>query len=102
MKAVRQGDLLMVEGMALPVMVVSNQAINAAGRAILCPILKTAKAGPLHIPLKNTVLTGYVLCEQLRYADLTARRFHKIGEAQYADVMDIADTVMGMFEGQEK
>ena len=45
-------------------------------------------------------MEGYVLCEQVRYVDLTVRRFSKLGDAHYYDVMDISDAVMGMFDYQ--
>ena len=38
MAAVEQGDLLKVQGIAQPVIVVSNNFFNQSGMAILCPI----------------------------------------------------------------
>lgn len=93
MASIEQGDLLKVEGIQHPVIVVSNDYFNESGRAIVCPILKKAAPGPLHIQLR-----GYVLCEQVRYLDLTARRFSKLSATHYFDIMDISDAVVGMFE----
>ena len=39
-----------------------------------------------------------MLCEQVRYLDLSARHYSKIGSALNYDVMDISDAVMGMFD----
>lgn len=100
MMTVEQGDLLKVEGIAHPVMVISNNFFNQSGKAIVCPVMKKTVPGPLHIELKDTPLEGVVLCEQVRYLDLGARRFAKVAEAHYYDVMDIADAVAGMFEYQ--
>ena len=100
MQTVEQGDLLKIDGIAHPVMVVSNHFFNQSGRAIVCPILKKTLPGPLHIELKNTAAEGFVLCEQVRYIDLTARRYARVAQAHYYDVMDIADAVAGMFEYQ--
>ena len=100
MSRVEQGDLLKVAGLNYPVMVVSNNFFNETGKAIVCPIVKNAVEGPLHIRLKESAVEGYVLCEQVRYVDLTVRRFSKLGDAHYYDVMDISDAVMGMFDYQ--
>lgn len=43
-------------------------------------------------------MDGYVLCEQVRYLDLTTRRFSKLSATHYFDIMDISDAVVGMFE----
>ena len=98
MSSVEQGDLLKVDGIQHPVIVVSNNYFNQSGKAIVCPILKKAVPGPLHIELKETVVKGWVLCEQVRYLDLTARRFSKLTATHYFDIMDISDAVMSMFE----
>ena len=100
MSRVEQGGLLKVAGLNYPVMVVSNNFFNETGKAIVCPIVKNAVEGPLHIRLKESTVEGYVLCEQVRYLDLTVRRFSKLGDAHYYDVRDISDAVMGMFDYQ--
>ena len=71
---VEQGDLLRVGGIRWPVIVVSNNFFNESGRVVACPILPDAVEGPLHIRLKDCPVEGYVLCEQMRYIDLKARR----------------------------
>ena len=100
MTAVEQGDLLKVGGIAYPVMVVSNDFFNRSGKAIVCPILKNVIEGPLHIRLKGGMVEGFVLCEQVRYVDLSARHYSKITSTRYDDIMDISDAVMGMFDDQ--
>ena len=100
MASVEQGDLLRVEGISQPVMVVSNNVFNRSGKAIVCPIMKKAVPGPLHIELKGTQTKGYVLCEQVRYLDLTARGYSKIETPHYFEIMDISDAVVSMFEYQ--
>ena len=100
MQTVDQGDLLKVEGLKYPAIVVSNDFFNASGKAIVCPIVKNAIAGPLHIPLRNCPVEGYVLCEQVRFVDLAARRFSKMTATHYFDIMDISDAVMGIFDDQ--
>lgn len=96
-----QGDLLRVDGIKWPVIVVSNNFFNTSGKVVACPILQNAVEGPLHIPLKNCPVEGYVLCEQMRYIDLKARRFSKLSASHYFDIMDISDAVMGIFDDQQ-
>ena len=101
MTAVEQGDLLRVSGVNCPVIVVSCNFFNASGKVIACPIVSSAEKGPLHIKIKTAQVEGYVLCEQVRYLDLSARHCSKLGSAHYYDIMDISDAVMGMFDYQQ-
>lgn len=101
MVQVEQGDLLKISGLKYPVIVVSNNFFNRSGKAIVCPILKTVAEGPLHIPVRDSRIEGYVLCEQVHYVDLTMRHFSKILSTPYFDVMDISDAVISMFDYQQ-
>ncbi|MDO5436472.1 MAG: type II toxin-antitoxin system PemK/MazF family toxin [Clostridia bacterium] len=100
MQKIEQGNIMKVDGIKYPVMVVSNDFFNRSGKAIICPILKDAAEGPLHIRLKCDAVEGYVLCEQVRYIDLSERHFARIAAEGYYEVMDISDAVMGMFDHQ--
>jgi len=100
MRMIEQGDLLKVSGLRYPVIVVSNDFFNETGKAIVCPIMKDAVEGPLHIRLRNCPVEGYVLCEQVRFIDLAERRFSKMTATHYFDIMDISDAVMGIFDYQ--
>ena len=42
-----------------------------------------------------------MLCEQMRYIDLKARRSSKLSASHYFDIMDISDAVMGIFDYQQ-
>lgn len=98
---VEQGDLLRVDGIKWPVIVVSNNFFNTSGKVIACPILADAIEGPLHIRLKDCPVEGFVLCEQMRYIDLEARRYSRLSATHYFDIMDISDAVMGIFDWQQ-
>ena len=100
MPAVEQGDFLKVDGVAHPVFVVSNNFFNRSSKVVACPILKKAVPGPLHISLSDPAVQGVVICEQVRYLDLSARHYAKLGQAHYFEIMDISDAVMGIFEYQ--
>lgn len=96
-----QGDLLRLSGISFPVMVVSNNFFNDSGKAIVCPINKHPVPGPLHIELNDCPVEGYVMCEQLKYIDLSSRRIAKVATAHYSDIVNISDAVMGIFDYQE-
>lgn len=98
MSRVEQGDLLKIESFKNPSIVVSNNFFNQSGMALVCPVMKNALEGPLHIQLKESPVEGYVLCEQVRYVDLTQRRYSKLSTTHYYDIMDISDAVMSMFD----
>lgn len=66
----------------------------------MCPVIKGAAEGPLHIPIEGYPVEGFVLCEQVRYVDLTVRRYSKTASLRYPDTLNISDAVMGMFDYQ--
>lgn len=101
MNRAEQGDLLKISGIKYPVIVVSNNFFNRSGKVIVCPIVQEALEGPLHIPLKDSPVSGYVLCEQVRFLDLSARHFSKVTASHYFDIMDISDAVSSMFDYQQ-
>ena len=100
MHEIRQGDVLRIGGLSYPVIVVSNNFFNESGRVIVCPILKNAIPGPVHLKLTGNSTEGYVLCEQVKYLDLHTKRFSKITGSNQYDVMNVSDTVMGIFDYQ--
>lgn len=100
MTPIEQGDLLKIEGIRYPVIVVSNNFFNQEGNVIVCPIVKSASEGPLHIRLKDSPVEGIVLCEQVKYIDLRPKHYSKLAASHYFDIMDISDAVGSMFEYQ--
>ncbi len=60
-----------------PAVVVSNEIFNARTKmTLVCPITRTNRSFPLHIPLDERTLTvGVVLCEHIRSLDLYARGY---------------------------
>lgn len=100
MTKVEQGELLQISGFKYPAIVVSNNFFNESGKAIVCPVVKDALAGPLHIRIDGTHVSGFVMCEQLRYVDLQARHFSRQDSIKGYDILNISDAVMGMFDYQ--
>ena len=101
MNRAEQGDLLKISGIKYPVIVVSNDFFNRSGKVIVCPIVQEAQEGPLHIPIKDSPVSGYALCEQVRFLDLSERHFSKVTASHYSDIMDISDAVISMFDYQQ-
>lgn len=95
---ISQGDILQLENLKIPVLVVSKSFFNRTEQVIACPIWKTASPDPLHIPFKAEEMSGVVLCEQVKLLDLSVRGYKKISELRYEDIINIADAVQGIFD----
>ena len=59
-----QGDLLKIERINMPVVVVSKNFFNQSGEIIGCPVCRDGKPGALHIRIETEEGTGYVHCEK--------------------------------------
>ena len=97
--AAEQGDIILLEGKR-PALVVSNNPFNRfTNLAILCPITKTAKGFPLHVPLdENTKTKGVIMCEQGKSLDLSARDVVFL-EKIPADILEeVVDIYIGIVE----
>lgn len=59
-----------------PGLVISNYLFNqATGLAIVCPITNTNRRIPFHLPVPNSSsLTGFIMVEQVKSVDFTARK----------------------------
>ena len=49
MEKLHQGDILKIENIKHPVLIVSKDFFNASGEIIGCPIIRNSAPGPLHI-----------------------------------------------------
>ncbi len=97
-ETIHQGDVLKIERIKLPVLVVSKDFFNQNGEIIGCPIYETGKEGALHIHIEADRLQGYVHCEKLALLDLNARRFSKLCRISLNHIMDITDAVQSIFD----
>lgn len=93
-----QGDILKIEHIKHPVLIVSNHFFNSSGEIIGCPIYENSTESPLHIPVKTKDFQGYVQCEKLSLLDLTVRGHKKAGQLPLTDTINIADAVQGIFD----
>ena len=94
----RQGDILKIEKIKFPVLIVSNDFFNKSGEIIGCPITTNTIEGPLHIFVSANEVKGYVLCEQLKLFDLRVRGHKKIAQLKWGEKINISDAVQGIFE----
>mgnify|MGYP000126619609 CR=1 FL=1 len=79
-----------------PALVVSRDLFNQkTGLAIVCPITKTEREFPFHVPIpKGSKLTGFVMVEQVKSVDYRSRRAKRIEHADenlLFDVLSILD-----------
>ena len=93
-----QGDILQVEKIAGPVLVVSKNYFNKTEQAIVCPICKEAPRDPLHIDIKTDEVVGKVMCEQMKLIDLNYRGYKIISLIGYSDIINITDAIQGIFD----
>ena len=95
---VHQGDILKIEQIAHPVIVVSKDFFNTSGEIIGCPIFKISTSGALHIPVTGKEVEGYVQCEKLALLDLSVRGYKRIDRIPIEEIMNITDAIQGIFE----
>lgn len=82
-----------------PALVVSNDLFNrATGFSFVCPITRTERSHPFHVPIPpGARVTGVVLADQLRSVDHAARDVRRLGRAPDGlldDVLAIVDAVL--------
>ncbi len=93
-----QGDILKIERISRPVLVVSKDYFNMSGEVVGCPIYEDDKSGPLHIYIRTDSLDGYVQCEKLALLDLNVRTYSKVDRISMPDVIDITDAIQSIFD----
>lgn len=93
-----QGDILLVEKISEPVLVVSKNFFNKTEQAIVCPIVRNAFPDPLHIEIEADGICGKVLCEQMKLIDLQYRGYKVISLIKYVDIINITDAIQGIFD----
>lgn len=93
-----QGDIIKLEKVKHPVLVVSKDFFNTSGEIIGCPIFANASEGPLHILISTDEIKGCVQCEKLALLDLTVRGYKKINALPIAAMINIVDAIQGIFE----
>ena len=98
MASLHQGDILKVEKIKHPVLVVSKDFFNTSGEIIGCPIIKNSTAGPLHIWMSTEENEGYIQCEKLALLDMSFRGYKKVDRLSISEMVNISDAIQGIFE----
>ena len=98
MDILHQGDILKIEKIQYPVLVVSKDFFNASGEIIACPIIRNSNPGPLHIWMATDENEGYIQCEKLALLDLSIRAYKKIDGLPVSEMMNVSDAIQGIFE----
>jgi len=79
-----------------PAFVVSKDLFNqGTGLAIVCPVTKTERGFPFHVPIpRESKLTGFIMVEQVKSVDFRSRRAKRIeycGDKLLSEVLSILD-----------
>lgn len=98
MNEINQGNILSIERINTPVLVVSKTYFNKTEQIIACPILSKTSEDPLHIPVITDGIQGIVLCEQMKLLDLRVRGYKKIAELSMEEIMNITDAIQSIFD----
>lgn len=79
-----------------PALVVSNTLFNeTTGLAIVCPLTTTQRDYPFHVAvIKNPIVKGFVMVEQVKSIDYGARRARFIGNAS----IELLDEVLSILD----
>lgn len=78
-----------------PALVISHTAFNQrTGLALVCPITKTDRKFPFHVPVSDSKISGFVMAEQVKSIDFRARHAKRAGKAS----MEVLDDVLSLLE----
>ena len=107
---VKQGDIIYIDFNPVlgteqagirPALVVSTAGYQhfTSKRAMLCPITRTNRGYPAHVPLDGRTTTkGVIMCDQLKSVDLSARGFEFVENAP-PDIVDRVLDILAEFLG---
>lgn len=98
MEHLHQGDILKIEKVKHPVLVVSKDFFNTSGEIIGCPIIDNSKPGPLHIWMSTENTEGYIHCEKLALLDFSVRGYKKTDRLPVSEMINISDAIQSIFE----
>ena len=98
MEILHQGDIIEIEKIKHPVLVVSKDFFNTSGEIIGCPIISNSIPGPLHIWMAPEANEGYIQCEKLALLDMSVRGYRKVDQLPISEMMNVSDAIQGIFE----
>ena len=95
---VSQGDIIKLDNLNNPVLIISKDFFNNSGIVIGCPILKNSIQGPLHIKITGKITEGFAECERLKQLDLNARGYTIRDRIPMAEIINLTDAVQSIFD----
>ena len=93
-----QGDIIKIEKVNNPVVVVSKEFFNKSDMVWVCPVLDKCNVAPLTVSFDLLGEEKYVSCDQITNFDLSVRGSKKIGELSLIDKMTVSDIIIGIVE----
>lgn len=94
---VEQGEIIRVEGIEWPCVVVSKNQYNKSDHVIVCPITKQ-KDATLGYKVSVGNISGFVQCDNLRMFDLTKRHVLSKDRVSMFDMIQILSRVNALFD----
>ena len=98
MKELEQGEIVKIEGITHPILVVSKDYYNRLGQIIGCPIVKTNIKSAIYVYIETGIVSGTILCDQLKSLDMMYRGYSVLGKISIDERMLVADIIQGLFE----
>lgn len=95
---IRQGDILKIENIRHPILIVSKDYFNISGEVIGCPIFTDSIEGPLHIKISTEEIDGFVQCEKLKLLDVKVRGYSVVDRVNMTDKINVVDAIQGIFD----
>ena len=95
---INQGDILKIDGIKMPVLVVSKDIFNKTGEIIGCPIYIDGEPGAVHIKINTDYVSGCVQCEKMALLDMNVRGYSKKGRLHMPEIIDITDAIQSIFD----
>ncbi len=92
---IEQGDIIKIEGIRLPALVVSKNLYNESGHVIACPIVPGPVSGTFAYPIPKD---DFVLYDNLRQFDLETRGYTVTGKVPLADLIRITDRAQSLLD----
>lgn len=95
---VEQGDIITIRDIRYPMLVVSKDTYNKTGHLIACPILPPQDGKGVCVSIEVPTISGYVMCDNPRQFDWSARGVFIKGHAPLAVILTVLDMIQSLFE----
>ena len=92
---VEQGEIIKIEGIKTPALVVSKSIFNESGKVIVCPIVEGISSATLSFSIDDD---RCVLCDSIRLLDIKSRGYTQKGLIPLAQVIQITDRIQSIFD----